>query len=118
MYCPNCSADLAGRDSTENCWKCDAHFGKGSAWKPVPSPVEDEPIGPFLAVLLRVVMGGVLWSAIAALALLSAVPYGGGSQALFSVWLLATLALPIRALWPLHRLFPGKKVQPEPSEES
>lgn len=136
MYCPNCSADLAGRDIAEGCGNCGAQFGSGSAWKPVASPLgafrkfapknpseaasaeTANPTHPLLEVLFRLFLGIVIWIAVGALALLSAVPYGGGIESLIVVWQFATLLLPAWALWPLGRLFSRKKIQAKPSEES
>ncbi len=57
-----------------------------------------ERIGSFL---LRLVVGIVIWFVVGALAMLSTAPYGGNMGPLGTLWLLATLLLPLWALWGL-----------------
>lgn len=45
MYCPNCSADLTGRDNAI-CWNCRADFTSEDGWKPT-----DRPQGEFRKIL-------------------------------------------------------------------
>jgi len=61
-------------------------------------------VQPYLgSMLLRMLIGVVIWSALGALALLSAIPYGGGSPLLM---LLLVVSVPVVAawmLWPMER---------------
>ena len=55
-----------------------------------------------LSFLSRLFLGAFIWIAIGALAILSALPYGGGNTGLIGLFFLATLVLPI---WAIAGLF-------------
>jgi hypothetical protein len=38
MYCPNCSAQLSG-SNTSNCWNCGADFTAEDGWRPTERPL-------------------------------------------------------------------------------
>ena len=113
-FCPNCSAELA--TDTPACWNCRADFGSESAWRPT-----DKPLGtfrsfsaaktgkaewhPIFDFLFRMVLAVFAWLALGVFALLSAVPYGGGSKELFAVFWVSAPLLLIWAVMPLGRLF-------------
>lgn len=130
-YCPNCSAELQDLQDLQGlfCWNCHADLGPNSSWKPVAQPLgkfrefaklRAEEVGtphpeknaddhPFLQVLVRLLVGGIVWliSAVVLLFLLlaPAVPYGGRVNPIFLVILaLLTLAIVIWILAPLTRL--------------
>jgi hypothetical protein len=45
LYCPNCNAELEGREVIRDCWNCGATFGVESSWHPTLLP--DGPLRPF-----------------------------------------------------------------------
>ena len=113
-FCPNCSAELS--TDAQACWNCRADFGSGSAWQPTENPLgtfrsfspvrkrktEWHPVFDFL---FRTVGAVLAWFALGVIALLSAIPYGGGSKELFAMWWLSVPILLVWAAMPLGRLF-------------
>ena len=95
-----------------------------SAWQPVPQPpgefrkyqqpsnperYPEKEVHPVGKVIARLMMGSIGWLMLGGLALLSAIPYGGGSKPLFDLWHLSGIALIVWALMPLTRLFKSKR---------
>ena len=123
MFCPNCSAEINGLEHSESCWNCGASFEEGSAWEPTEVPVGEfrkfaskqkketvsvvasGPMNPFLEVVLRLFLGGMVWVVVGVLAALSALPYGGGNGVLITLVVLSPLGILAWVLFPLHRLF-------------
>ena len=67
--------------------------------------VASGPMNPFLEVVLRLFLGGMVWVVLGVLAALSALPYGGGNGVFITLFVLSPLGLLAWALFPLHRLF-------------
>ena len=113
-YCPSCRRKLPDGESTLECPSCDVDFGAEAVWGPVtndrgewtPRPKNDTDDRPSLGyaifrMISRLLVGALVWLAIMTLSLLSAVPYGGGSQGLFQLWQIATWAIPVWAAVPV-----------------
>jgi hypothetical protein len=105
-FCPVCSAELK-TGALGDCWNCGADFTSPLAWKPV-----DRPPGTFTrrtteaalpsqsrwpAFFKRLALGFAVWCVLGLLAVLSAIPYGGGG-AFVAVWVLGTIFIPVWAL--------------------
>lgn len=63
------------------------------------------PMNPFLQVLLRLLLGSIVWVVLGVLVILSALPYGGGNGDLLRLFAFSPLGLLAWALFPLRRLF-------------
>lgn len=59
----------------------------------------------FAKFLLRAVLAALVWVVLGALALASAIPYGGGEKTLIALWTLSTFALPV---WVIAAFFGGR----------
>lgn len=106
-YCPNCSVELQPSELKNSCGNCGAQF-QGADWKPTDAPTllpvperrvtqsrvkpSDLPryteVGATGSVLLRALVAIPLVILVFVAALLTAIPYGGGSKELiFFAWL-------------------------------
>ena len=92
MHCTSCSAKFTPGEDNGHCWKCGAK----------------QPLHPFIACLLRTVIGFVVWVALLVTAIAPAIPYGG-QVPLFPMVVFATFIIPIWVLFPLARLLPRRE---------
>jgi LSD1 subclass zinc finger protein len=113
-YCPSCRHALPDGSETVRCPACKADFGPDAAWGPVennrgewvPRPRADVDDRPSISYALfrvvgRLLIGAVVWLVVAALVLMSAVPYGGGNRGLIGLLKLVTYLIPLWAAFPL-----------------
>lgn len=119
-FCPNCSAELKVAERYPPCWNCEATFTGEGSWKPLSEPkgafrpfpkregqgprLPSSESHPLVSVFLRLIVACLGSAALLVLAALSAMPYGGGSQTLFSLWGGGSIVLLIWAFLPLGRL--------------
>ena len=106
LFCPVCSAEVKP-SPVRDCWNCGADLCSPLAWRPVDSPpgkyskrsavAEPSSQSRWPVFLGRVAIGFVVWCVLGLLAMLSAVPYGGGG-AFVAVWVLGTIFIPLWAL--------------------
>ena len=130
-YCPSCRIKVPDGESALACSGCDADFGPNAAWGPVQndkgkwsprkSEGDDRPsIGyAIFQFIFRLFIGGLVWVVMLALAILSAVPYGGGSKGLFALLQVTTTVVLVWAVFPvakaLYQLTIGSRDEPKKS---
>jgi hypothetical protein len=101
-HCSNCYFLLdEGKNATRCTW-CKADADKSFGWSPVKevAALNALPGAAAIQAIFRMLVGTFAWVVLVALAIFSAVPYGGGSKPLFALALIATVCIPLWALWP------------------
>ncbi len=129
-YCPSCRRPLPGGELCLQCSHCGADFGPHAAWGPVqnalgqftprPQPLVSTP--PSLSsalprVILRLFIGIPIWVVIFLLALLSGLPYGGGSQGMFAFAAISPFFIALWVLVPFIEALGYMLKQRRPSEQ-
>jgi hypothetical protein len=110
-YCPNCHYELRDGDNSTRCTWCNADSLKSPGWLPVTEKstaqvTATEPLTlpeVLFSVIFRLTGGALVWVLLAALAISSAIPYGGGSAGLFQLAFAATFFIPLWAIWPVAK---------------
>lgn len=113
-FCPHCRIALPNGEQTSECPSCKADFGPSASWGPVtnnkgkwvPRPrmeQKDEPSISYALGLLfiRLILGALGLLVVTVVALLSAMPYGGGNRDLFVLGWTVLVVVPFWAAAPL-----------------
>lgn len=67
-----------------------------------------------LKFIFRLFVGAIIWVGMGILALLSALPYGGGSKGLMAIWLFSTIAV---LIWAIAAFFSEAEIKNASDEE-